>query len=140
MPWRPLEHTADVGLVVEAASLGRLFADAGAGLCDIITERERVEPRRSRETRLAAPALDLLLMEWLEELLFLLDARGELWCEHEVVVDEGPSGCSLVAVSRGEAFDPARHPSRLHVKAVTYHGLEVARTAAGWRATVLLDI
>ena len=97
MAWRPLEHTADVGLEVEAASLDALFADAAAGLCDTITDRARVEPRRHRVTRLAAPALDLLLVEWLDELLFRLDAHGELWCEHETRVVEGRSGRYLLA-------------------------------------------
>ena len=140
MAWRPFEHTADVGLEVEAGTLGELFAEAGAGLCDTVTDRSRVEPRMRRETSLAAPAPDLLLVEWLEELLFRLDAHRELWSEHAVTVSEGPSGWSLAATSRGEAFDPARHPVKVQVKAVTYHALEVARTANGWRAIVLLDI
>lgn len=139
--WRPLEHTADVGLEVEARTLGELFADAAAGLCDTVTEGSRVEPRLRRETSLAAPALDLLLVEWLEELLFRLDAHGELYSRHAVRVSEGATGCALVATSEGEAFDPARHPVKVQVKAVTYHALEVAPSASGgWRATVLFDI
>ena len=141
MAWRPLEHTADVGLEVEARTLGELFADAAAGLCDTVTEGSRVEPRLRRETSLAAPALDLLLVEWLEELLFRLDAHGELYSRHAVRVSEEATGCALVATSEGEAFDPARHPVKVQVKAVTYHALEVARSASGgWRATVLFDI
>lgn len=141
MAWRPLEHTADVGLEVEAASLGALFADAAAGLCDTITDRARVEPRRHRVTRLSAPALDLLLVEWLEELLFRLDAHGELWCQHEPRVVQGRSGRYLLAAtSRGEPFDPRRHPQKVQIKAITYHDLEVSRDAAGWRARVLFDI
>jgi SHS2 domain-containing protein len=92
-------------------------------------------------TRLGAPALDLLLVEWLEELLFRLDAHGELWCQHEVRVVEGRSGRYLLAaISRGEPFDPARHPQKVQIKAVTYHALEVARDPGGWRARVLFDI
>jgi len=140
LAWRPLEHTADVGLEVEAGTLGELFAEAAAGLCGTVTDGSRVEPRLRRETSLTAPAVDLLLVEWLDELLFRLDAYGELYSRHAVTVSEGASGCSLVAASEGEAFDPARHPVKVQVKAVTYHALEVARTASGWRATVLFDI
>jgi len=41
---------------------------------------------------------------------------------------------------RGERFDAARHPLKVQVKAVTYHGLEVARDEGGWRARVIFDI
>jgi SHS2 domain-containing protein len=138
--YRPLEHTADVGLEVEAPTLDELFADAAAGLCDTVTERSRVEPRQRRETRLAAAALDLLLVEWLEELLFRLDAHRELYAEHHLTVSRAEGGWSLAAVSRGEAFDPSRHPLKVQVKAVTYHELEVVRAGSGWRARVLFDI
>jgi SHS2 domain-containing protein len=40
----------------------------------------------------------------------------------------------------GEPRDPARHPWRLIVKAVTYHGLEVTSYGGTWRARVFLDI
>ena len=140
MAYRPLEHTADVGLEVEAPDLDGLFADAAAGLCDTVTARSRVEPRHRRETRLAAAALDLLLVDWLEELLFRLDAHRELYSEHAVTVSGAEGGWSLAAASRGEPVDLSRHSLKVQVKAVTYHGLEVARTESGWRARVLFDI
>jgi SHS2 domain-containing protein len=140
MPFRRLEHTADVGIEVEAASLPELFADAAAGLCDTLTERALVEPRRSSRVHLTAPALDLLLVEWLDELLFRFDARGELYAEHVVTIGGRAGAWRLEAESLGEPFDPQRHPQKVQVKAVTYHALEVAPVAGGWRACVLFDL
>jgi SHS2 domain-containing protein len=141
MPWRPLEHTADLGIEVDAASLEGLFADAARGLLETITDASTVALHDTVELRLAAAALDLLLVEWLEELLFRFDASGELWAEHALRLDEVASGgWSLRATSRGEPYAPGRHPLRTQVKAITYHGLEVRRDGETWRARVIFDL
>jgi SHS2 domain-containing protein len=141
VPWAPLEHTADLGIEVRAARLGELFVDAASGLCDAITDVGAVEPRRERGFELRAEALDLLMVAWLEELLYHFDTGGELYpAGHAKVAEEGSGGWSLRAHLRGETFDPARHPLKVAVKAITYHGLEVAEDAEGWRARVLFDI
>jgi SHS2 domain-containing protein len=140
MPFTPLEHTADLGVEVRAATLDGIFADAAAGLCDAITDRASVEPRRERTFALRAEALDLLLVGWLEELLYHFDTSGELYAGGEAAVEEHAGGWSLHARMRGETFDADRHPLKVQVKAITYHGLEVARDGEGWRARVLFDI
>jgi SHS2 domain-containing protein len=140
MPFRPLEHTADVGIEVEAATLDELFAAAARGLLDAMTELDRVELRLARDTRLEARSPDLLLVDWLDELLFRFDAHHELLCEHAVNVTCDDGTWRLVAVSRGEPFDPARHPLKVPVKAITYHGLEVKRSGEGWHARVIFDV
>ena len=40
----------------------------------------------------------------------------------------------------GEPMDPARHEPNHEVKAITYHGLKVEKTADGWLAEVIVDI
>jgi SHS2 domain-containing protein len=140
MPFRPLEHTADLGIEVETAELDELFVDAAAGLCDAITDRQAIEPRRERTFALRAEALDLLLVGWLEELLYHFDAGGELYAGGEAAVEGHGSSWSLHAKMRGETYDPDRHPLKVQVKAITYHGLEVERDGKGWRARVIFDI
>jgi SHS2 domain-containing protein len=140
MAFRPLEHTADLGIEVRAAELDELFVDAAAGLCDAVTELERVEPRRERTFTLRAEALDLLLVAWLEDLLYHLDVGGELYAAGEAAVEGHGSCWSLQARMRGETFDPERHHLKVQVKAITYHGLEVERDGEGWRARVIFDI
>ena len=54
---------------------------------------------------------------------------------------EGSGGAlALEGELIGERHDPGRHPHKLEIKAITYHGLQVTETAEGWRATVIFDI
>ena len=141
MPWEPLDHTADVGVLVSAGDREMLFAEALRALTDCITDVERVRPRTSRAVDLVAADLELLLVEWLGEALYRFDAEGFLASEAEVeILDRGDRGLRLAGEMRGEPHDPERHPHRVAVKAVTYHRLEVARTAAGWTARLIFDI
>jgi SHS2 domain-containing protein len=148
---RPLEHTADVGIEVDAPSRESLFAEAAVALCDTLTRRDRVRVSLEREVALEATDGELLLVDFLNEILFLFDVEGLLFGEAEVRIDDqGGSRVALCAVLRGERYDTERHPLRSLVKAVTYHGLEIRREAADdrgrpgdgarWRARVLFDL
>lgn len=143
VPWTLIEHTADVGLDVRAPTLDALFVDAAAGLFDVITDVDRIGLGEERTFEVSAEAPDLLLVAWLEELLYRFDTVGELFARGEArVADDGRDGhaWTLHANMRGERFDPARHPLKVQVKAITYHGLELARDEHGWRARVIFDL
>jgi SHS2 domain-containing protein len=140
VPWAVVEHTADVGIEVRSATLEALFVDAAAGFCDAITEVARIGGDEERTFEVDAAGLDLLLVAWLEELLFRFDTIGVLYPRGETRVEGRGDSWSLRARMRGERFDPARHPLKVQVKAVTYHALEVARDEQGWRARVIFDI
>jgi protein archease len=138
--WAVVEHTADVGIEVRAASLGELFADAAAGFVDTIVPVTQVQPDVERELSVEATALDLLLVAWLDELLYVFDTEGLLLPAGVVEVIAADGACTLTARMRGERWDPARHPQKVQVKAITYHGLEVAHRDNGWFARVIFDI
>jgi SHS2 domain-containing protein len=138
--YRLLDHTADVGLEVEAAELPELFSDAIRGMTDVITEVGSVEPRVERYIEATADGLDLLLLEFLGECLYRFDAHQELFRDARVEVEEAGEGWSVRGVARGEGLDPRRHPMKVMIKAVTYHQLQVERADDGWRARVILDI
>ncbi len=140
MPYRFLEHTADVALEVSAASLPDLFSDALRGMTDVVTDVERVEAAVAHRCELRAERLDWLLLELLNEALFRFEVAGELFREARLEIVEGDEEWSLAGALHGESLDPVRHPMKVMIKAVTYHRLEVARTESGWRATVVFDI
>lgn len=141
MSYRFLDHTADVGAELAAPDLGGLFAAALAAFTDILTERERVEPREERRIALSAPGREELLVDWLEELLYLFETEGALFHDARVAIEAGEGGWALEATARGEAHDPARHPAKVLVKGVTYHGLAVRPAGeGGWVGRVIFDI
>jgi len=137
MGFRFLDHTADVRFEVWAEDLRGLFVEAARALFSIIVDLQTVRPEQERQIEVQEEGRDLLLVGWLNELLFLHDTEGFLFSEFEAM-EVGPS--RFVGRARGEVFDPERHEILLPVKAVTYHGLKVERTAGGFRAEIILDV
>jgi SHS2 domain-containing protein len=140
VPYRPLEHTADVGFEVTAPTLAELYAEAVPAFTASFTDVSRVDERLEREITVAAPDREALLVDWLGELLAAFAVDGLLLRSARVRLAETASGLELAATARGEPYDPARHPLAVEVKAVTYHGLAVEETGTGFRACVILDI
>lgn len=132
-----LEHTADIGFEALGDSPHELFAHAANAFYAIAAAP--VEVRALEEYPLVLSGTDYpdLLVNFLSELLYLFDANR--FVPARVAIDRlGPE--TLDARLIGEPRDPARHPWRLIVKAVTYHGLEVGACGGTWRARVYLDI
>ena len=132
-----LEHTADVGFRARGASVAELFEHAAEALLAIAAERRHAEVRETLDVTVDGDDLPSLLVNFLEELLYLFDTGRFVPVRVQV---EEVTGSSLRARLSGEPRDPARHPWRLIVKAATYHGLEVGEHEGRWHARVFLDV
>jgi SHS2 domain-containing protein len=141
VPFRVLEHTADVGFEAFGRTREEVFANAGRALYSLIVDLDSISPRlevaieASASGSGAAPAD--LLVDWLNEILYLYDAEGWLLQDFEI---RSLNDRSIAAVGHGEKFDPARHQIKLLVKAITYHQLALGQAASRWRAQVYVDI
>ena len=140
MTYQFFDHTGDVGVSLLGRTLDELFASAAEAFTDTITPLTNVEPRRPEELDVAAPELDLLLVDFLSELLYRFDTRGWLTRQAQVDVRESDGGWVLQGTLTGEKHDPARHPVRILIKAVTYHGLHVTKDGDAWGARIVFDI
>jgi SHS2 domain-containing protein len=135
--YETFEHTADLGLRIRAADLPTLFAEAAQVLFSVIVEDlATVRPVQAIEVRLQEDDRELLLFDWLKELLYHFDAEHMLFGKFEVKLDGG----SLTATAWGEPLDRTRHVLEHEVKAITYHGLSVVEVEGGWEAEVIVDI
>ena len=131
------DHTADLGLRVRAASFEQLCEEAACGLTEVIAGTPpRIRPAVSETVTVAGNEPVWLLVDLLAELLAAFDLRRILFADCRVV----RTSDGLRADCRGEPFDPARHQLAHEVKAITQHELDVHQTAAGWEATLILDI
>ena len=137
MPFELFEHTADLGLRVRAASREELFADAARGLFSmIVANLEDVRLVNEVHLQVEGRELDLLLFDWLSELLYTFESQRLVLASFEVrLTDTG-----LQAIGRGEPMDPARHQLEHEVKAITYHALCARRDGPGWMAELIVDI
>ena len=139
MPFEMTEHTADVGLQVTAASLEQLFGDAARAVASLIIENPAaIELRQQVTIELEAENLEGLFVDWLRELIYRFETAHVLLREFSIHISRGNR--RLRAECRGEPADWSRHLPDHEVKAVTYHQLRVAQTAAGWEADVIFDL
>ena len=134
------DHTGDIGVDIDAADPGALFADAARAFSETITDREALAADELIEVSLSADAIDLLLVDWLSELVYRFDADGWLARDVEVGVSLESDQWTLRARLSGARLDPERHEVRVLVKAVTYHALEVVQIGPRWHARVIFDI
>lgn len=80
--------------------------------------------------------LESLLVNWLNEVLYYLDAKRVIFTRTEIQIQAD----QLNATCHGETLDLARHPSRVLVKAATYHQLRIFEWNGGWSAEVYVDV
>ena len=132
-----LDHTADVGLLARADTLGELFEALAEGLCDVICLRGSVAPARRRKVAVDAEDTEALAVDFLNEVLWQLQTEHFAVASVEV---RQISETAMAAELAGEPFDPKRHETRTEIKAVTYHELKVAREGDGWIGRVILDL
>jgi SHS2 domain-containing protein len=117
------------------------FVSAGDATINVMVDAlDAIVPRESRSIALASDALDMLLFELLQELIYYKDAEQLLLRLHSLRIEDKDGSYRLLAEARGEKIDRERHPLNVDVKAVTLHRFAVERTPTGWRAAVILDI
>jgi len=132
-----LDHTADIGLIVHGKDLKTLFENAGEAFFHIITDLRKVKPRIERRINIGEESLQRLMVDWLNELLYLHDVESLLFKEFEV---ESVGENGLKAVAKGEPFQEEAHVIKTEVKAATYHRIEVRKERGRWRAQIILDL
>jgi SHS2 domain-containing protein len=127
--WR--SHTAEVELAIEAETPEDVFRESAVAFGELVARSGEGEPA-SHPIALAAPDRGALLVEWLEELIFLADT-AQFIPEGVAELHANESSLRGVVVGRRGEVEPL-------VKAATYHGLRFAQEGAMWQARVVLDV
>ena len=131
------DHTSDLGVEVYGSDLYNLFENSGEALFDLMTNLDSVRVKESHPIYLKGEDVDLLLRDWLGELLYLAVADDFLFKTFKI---EGISDYTFRAKAWGEKIDPERHIIKREIKSVTYHQLKVVCKNGEWRARFVLDI
>jgi len=136
-PYRFVDHTADLRIEVEADTLAGLFIEAAAALFDITAGIESIGIKEFRVVRASGDDAGELFVDWLRELLYRFTGEGMLFSDFEILM---LSETEMQARCGGEPYDGRRHEVKCEIKAVTYHGLEISRSAGKLRVSVVFDI
>jgi len=132
-----IDHTADVGIVAYGANVEELFSSAALALFSLITELESVEEKLHLDLEVSSDGRDSLLIEWLNELIYLFDVKHILFKRFDI---ESLTHNDLNATCYGENFDPMRHKIKMGVKAATYHMLSLEKNGGGYKSQIIFDI
>jgi SHS2 domain-containing protein len=127
-----IEHTADLAIRAYGRDMRELFANAAQGMFALMAEPSQ-EPARKREVALEAMDYEGLLVDWLNELIYLHEVEGETYYQFAI---ETLSPEKLVAhVTGGPTKDKTKA-----IKAATFHDLAIKETADGLVATIVFDV
>lgn len=128
-----VEHTADWALQVRGHDFAGLLLSAAWGMNSLlVADLTTVRPAQERSLDVTAFDRESMLVEWLGELAYLAERDGFVACAFEL---DSVSPERLQARLRGDTVELQKH-----IKAVTYHNLEVRQTAAGLEATIVFDV
>ncbi len=167
MAWETFPHEADVGVRGYGDTLAEAFAGAATALTAAICDPDKVcaagttpakvgadeatalQGGRAKDALLAvaddetvriecaAPDHELLLVDWLNALIYEMATRHLLFARFEVDIEGG----RLTAFARGEPVDAARHQPAAEVKGATFCELAVRKLADGrWLAQCVVDV
>lgn len=135
--WEHFPHEADVGLRGFGHTRAEAFEQAALALTAVIVDPGAVVCSQCIDIDCTAPDDELLLVEWLNALIYEMATRHLLFGRFELDLD----GHRLRARAWGEPVDVARHEPTVEVKGATYTALEVATDAQGvWRAQCVVDV
>lgn len=134
--------TADIAFEAEGETLEELFIAAALATTNVmIRDLQQIALKEKREIRVEAEEMDLLLFNFLQEIIFYKDAEQLLFSNYDVKINEKDTALRLIAEVYGERLDMEKHDLVVDVKAVTLHQFELKKMEeGGWKAKVILDI
>jgi SHS2 domain-containing protein len=137
MAWETFPHEADIGVRGVGASLDEAFAGAAVALTAAICDPATVRPHEAVAIECSAPDIELLLVDWLNAVVYEMATRHMLFGRYEVHIVGG----RLQATAWGEAVNTARHRPAAEVKGASFCELAVRREEDGrWRAQCVVDV
>ncbi len=135
-----VEHPSDIGFRAYGKDLAEAFENAALALFEVMVDTGKVEPREKVKVELEAEDEGALLYDWLDRMLYFRDARNMVMSKFKVGISKTKDGLKLNAQVWGERFDPAKHPERTAVKAMTYHMMEIKREKNRCSVQAVVDI
>lgn len=135
--WEHFPHDADLGVRGCGASLAEAFEQAALAMTAAITDPAGVAQDVALDIECEAPDKEMLLVDWLNALVYEMASRKLLFSKFDVRIEGG----RLKARAVGEVVDAIRHQPAVEVKGATYTELRVGRGPDGeWVAQCVIDV
>lgn len=135
--WEHFEHDADIGVRGLGTSKASAFEQAALALMAVITEPGRVAARETVTIACEAADDELLLVAWLNALIYEMAVRHMLFARFRVAIE----GTRMDATAAGEPISIPRHQPAVEVKGATFTALRVMQMDNGlWMAQTVVDV
>lgn len=135
--WETFPHEADVGVRGTGATPAEAFAGAATALTAVVCDPQKVGVGETARIECAAPDMELLLVDWLNALIYEMATRRLLFSHFDVSIEDH----RLTAIAMGEKVDVARHQPAAEIKGASFCELAVRQEAGGrWRAQCIVDV
>ncbi|MGD8567064.1 MAG: archease [Gammaproteobacteria bacterium] len=135
--WEHFEHEADIGVRGFGATMAEAFEQAALAMSGTITEISKIEPEKCLDVSCEAPDREVLLVDWLNELVYHMARQNMLFATFDVSID----GHCLTAKVCGESADAVKHQPAVEVKGATFTELKVYQNPdKTWVAQCVIDV
>lgn len=135
--WEHFDHDADMGIRGIAPALAQAFEQAAIALTAVITDPERVKATESVGIRCENSDPELLFLDWINELIFLMASRRLLFGRYQVSIANGV----LTATASGESVDVDKHQPAVEIKGATFTELRVYQDPDDlWVVQCIVDV
>ena len=134
--WEHFDHGADIGVRGWGASKAEAFEQAALAMMAVITPPDHVASQDTVEIDCEAPDDEMLLVDWLNALIYEMAVRRMLFGRFHVQLNNH----HLVAQALGEATSVQRHHPAVEVKGATFTTLSVVPVDGGWLAQTVVDV
>lgn len=134
-----LDHTADVLFEAYGKTLNELFTNSALALEETQVDLKDVKQKTKHIIKLKKDSIEMLLFDFLQELIYLKDKDLLLFSKFKVDIKKNKH-FGLKAECFGEKINYKKHELKVDVKAVTLHEFYVKKTKDKWEAHVILDI
>jgi len=136
-----LPHTTDAYIESVGGTFEEALENAGLALFDTMCNLAKISRKQVAEIQAEGDDEVGLLYDWLETLLLKFELEGKVYSKFDItVVKVGSSALRLNAKAYGEPYDRKTHGSKVEVKAVTYHRMEVVRESGVFVLRFILDL
>ncbi|EFK09772.1 conserved hypothetical protein [delta proteobacterium NaphS2] len=133
-----LDHTADLGILVNGADLKSLFQNAAHAMLQIMMDFQPEQTGIIRNISVEASDLPDLMVHWLGEILYFFEGEGQWVIETKI---HDITSVHLDAQIETIPFSSIMQEHLTEIKAVTYHQIEVLHDNAGaWKARIIFDL
>jgi SHS2 domain-containing protein len=132
-----VDHTADIGIQLEADNPAGIFSNAARAMFDLMFGLDAIGGSERRLIEVTGDSPGELLVAWLNEVLYVHAADKLVFRDF---VDARLSEGRFSAWGLGEEYDPTRHRCEMEIKAATYHQLVFEKAGGGWTGRIIFDV